>query len=493
MALIMVALMLTLLSALLPSCLTTVTCTTSTTIILPPHTLTPISLPVPPTSETPTTPSLLLTVRADGDGVLQLVSSLQGALDSWSLLLTPATNHSRAVCVSQHLATNSSLQLSLLLTSSKPLEVVLDLRDNPEHLILLNSEVEFPTDQYSAFIFDPGNKTEDSEGHYLVSVDNPGGKCLEVGLFQHSCPWRDDGRKTRILSRGLFPIQAKDFRGPIVIVVAPAESHEDCFLKENVGVVKTIEKVKNIKLIVKQINTNYKAPTVSLITALLVISLPTMFCLGLAWHTKQKKLVQDVGTEEKSAMIAVPSRGNLVDTTVDGKGQSILKRRSTQRVTELVNRILWDDHHRYLRSGAYLHLVPLLVVFYTVPSAQLVFLSQEANPEMCHFNYGCARPWWIFQAFNHVFSNLGYIWFGLCFICLVWTKSIYFKEEPKECSKRGLVQQYGLYYAIGLAMVAEGLLSAIFHICPSNLSLQFDTTMIYLIIILIMVKIYQFR
>ena len=39
----------------------------------------------------------------------------------------------------------------------------------------------------------------------------------------------------------------------------------------------------------------------------------------------------------------------------------------------------------------------------------------------------------------------------------------------------------------------QGLMSGIFHTCPSNLSLQFDTTMMYVIMSLVFVKIYQFR
>jgi len=185
-----------------------------------------------------------------------------------------------------------------------------------------------------------------------------------------------------------------------------------------------------------------------------------------------------------------------VDATVDGEGRNSLRRRSTQALPELLRHFLSDPLHRYLRSDAYYHVVPLLVVFYSIPSFQLVFLTVEGNSEACYFNYGCARPWWIFKAFNHIYSNLGYIWFGLCFMLLVWIKSRYFKEQPSwqhGKKKRGLPQQYGLYYAMGLATIAQGLLSATFHICPSNLSLQFDTTMMYLIMTLAMVKIYQFR
>ena len=39
----------------------------------------------------------------------------------------------------------------------------------------------------------------------------------------------------------------------------------------------------------------------------------------------------------------------------------------------------------------------------------------------------------------------------------------------------------------------QGLFSAIFHICPSNISLQFDTTMMNMMMILVFIKIFQLR
>ena len=51
----------------------------------------------------------------------------------------------------------------------------------------------------------------------------------------------------------------------------------------------------------------------------------------------------------------------------------------------------------------------------------------------------------------------------------------------------------GIFYAMGFALTVEGLFSVCYHTCPTNLSLQFDTTMMYIICVLCYVKIYQFR
>ena len=57
----------------------------------------------------------------------------------------------------------------------------------------------------------------------------------------------------------------------------------------------------------------------------------------------------------------------------------------------------------------------------------------------------------------------------------------------------GIPQQLGIFYAMGFALTAQSLFSVCYHWCPTNLSLQFDTTMMYVICILSYVKIYQFR
>ena len=57
----------------------------------------------------------------------------------------------------------------------------------------------------------------------------------------------------------------------------------------------------------------------------------------------------------------------------------------------------------------------------------------------------------------------------------------------------GLMQQMSIFYAMGFSLMAQGAFSVCYHVCPTNLSLQFDTTMMYVICILCYVKLYQFR
>merc|ERR1719237_1432392 len=263
------------------------------------------------------------------------------------------------------------------------------------------------------------------------------------------------------------------------ILIIPAENQRECFYDPDVLAYKQDD---TVTISVKKVGADYATPTAYLLGALFIISIPTVALLILFWIRKHQK-EEEVELEPEDVCsspahdlnnVCLNSAHDLdqVDATVDADGRNSLRRRSTQILPELLRHFLSDPLHRYLRSDAYYHVVPLLVVFYCIPSFQLVFLTVESNSEACYFNFGCARPWWIFKAFNHIFSNLGYIWFGLCFMLLVWIKSRYFKERPAwqhGKKKRGLPQQYGLYYAMGLATVAQGLLSATFHICPSNM------------------------
>ena len=63
-----------------------------------------------------------------------------------------------------------------------------------------------------------------------------------------------------------------------------------------------------------------------------------------------------------------------------------------------------------------------------------------------------------------------------------------------EClNEVGIPEQYGLFYAMGVALILEGIMSSAYHLCPVNESFQFDTTFMYIIAALIYTKVYQFR
>jgi hypothetical protein len=66
-------------------------------------------------------------------------------------------------------------------------------------------------------------------------------------------------------------------------------------------------------------------------------------------------------------------------------------------------------------------------------------------------------------------------------------------QKPKHDHKsdNGILQQLSIFYAMGFALCAQGFFSICYHVCPTNHSLQFDSTMMYVICMLGIVKIYQ--
>ena len=165
--------------------------------------------------------------------------------------------------------------------------------------------------------------------------------------------------------------------------------------------------------------------------------------------------------------------------------------------------ILDDDKwFRRNRSKVYLYLVPIITIFYFVPSIQYVFQTKWTEQllgtqDLCFHNFRCSRPFWIFTDFNHIISNISYFIFGLFFIIIVKMKASQLPQDhhPRfdHLTTTGTLQQLSIFYAMGFCLMAEGLFSVCYHVCPTNLSLQFDTTMMYFISILGYVKIYQFR
>ena len=163
----------------------------------------------------------------------------------------------------------------------------------------------------------------------------------------------------------------------------------------------------------------------------------------------------------------------------------------------------------FKQNDLYVWLVLMMFIFYGLPAIQLVFKYQEAlrstgNNDLCYYNFLCTVPTGKVQDFGHILSNLAYCAFGITYLIIVRIrKHFYFKKIARERSlinenqetkvAKGVPQHFGIYYALGFALVFEGVLSACYHVCPTNENFQFDTTFMYLLAVLCFIKIYQFR
>ncbi|XP_060828615.1 SID1 transmembrane family member 1-like [Bombus pascuorum] len=149
------------------------------------------------------------------------------------------------------------------------------------------------------------------------------------------------------------------------------------------------------------------------------------------------------------------------------------------------------------KSRLYLYYLITVAIFYTLPAVQLLITYQHVlhvtgNQDMCYYNFLCAHPFLSLSDLNHVFSNIGYIMLGFLFIFLTSSREHdEFEREKNKCY--GIPQHYGLFYAMGTALIMEGILSGSYHVCPNRSNFQFDTSFMYIITVLCMIKIYHNR
>ncbi|XP_039987706.1 SID1 transmembrane family member 2 isoform X2 [Xiphias gladius] len=146
--------------------------------------------------------------------------------------------------------------------------------------------------------------------------------------------------------------------------------------------------------------------------------------------------------------------------------------------------------------------IATIAVFYALPVIQLVITYQTVvnvtgNQDICYYNFLCAHPLGALSAFNNILSNLGYVMLGLLFLLFVLKRDIVHNRalvrndlHALEC---GIPKHFGLFYAMGTALMMEGLLSACYHVCPNYTNFQFDTSFMYMIAGLCMLKLYQKR
>uniref|UniRef100_A0A1B6CMV4 SID1 transmembrane family member 1 n=1 Tax=Clastoptera arizonana TaxID=38151 RepID=A0A1B6CMV4_9HEMI len=148
-----------------------------------------------------------------------------------------------------------------------------------------------------------------------------------------------------------------------------------------------------------------------------------------------------------------------------------------------------------LESNLFFWNLLIVALFYSLPVVQLVFTQQKnlneyGNQDLCYYNFLCTHHLFFMTDFNHIFSNIGYVVLGAIFIIIVMRREA---NRVQYLYNYGLPPQYGLYYALGMALVMEGVLSGCYHVCPNKTNFQFDTSFMYVLSILSMLRMYQAR
>jgi len=160
--------------------------------------------------------------------------------------------------------------------------------------------------------------------------------------------------------------------------------------------------------------------------------------------------------------------------------------------------------HKKLRKrfNVYYWNILTIAIFYALPVIQLVITYQRVvntsgDQDICYYNFLCARPLGVLSAFNNIYSNVGYVLLGILFLFIVLRRDRLAKQryvrDPKKERLYGIPGHYGILYAMGFALIMEGVLSACYHVCPNYSNFQFDTAFMYIIGLLGGLRLYQIR
>ena len=143
-----------------------------------------------------------------------------------------------------------------------------------------------------------------------------------------------------------------------------------------------------------------------------------------------------------------------------------------------------------INNNYYWKFLLLIGSYYILPALQFVFFQAHEENVICYFNFKCKKELGTIPAFNNFISNILYIILGMAFIVII---KLTYKKYTDGISSYGVNLDAALYYSLGLALILEGICSGIYHICPSKLNFQFDTTFMFIGTALIFLTLYQKR
>ncbi|XP_066249476.1 SID1 transmembrane family member 2-like [Euwallacea similis] len=328
----------------------------------------------------------------------------------------------------------------------------------------------------------------------VIEVDSNDDVCLTVSVQDSRCPVMDsnkdikyEGTYQTVNKKGAITIAKRKFPTGFFLVIVAKSDDYDCSQENSVipilryNMITENSIVSKVSFMVRDSISIYQYLIGCLATLSAVLAFGIVFTgITIAFNK--------YGTISKFEVKAITVRDYIEPITEDEVNEILLSKNLT------VNTFAKYPKRIKQRAFNYLSHTASIALFYSIPVIQLVVTYQRVvnltgNQDMCYYNFLCAHPALGFSDFNHIISNIGYLIIGLFFIIGVMDR----QYKIRITKDNGIPVHYGLFYAMGLALTIEGLLSACYHICPSQSNYQFDTSFMYVMAVLIMVKLYQNR
>lgn len=434
--------------------------------------------------------------------------------------------------------TRPTLQLSTF--SIQDISVAIKVQRVTDFFIEIDKEINVsvtpttPKYYYFSFVNNPWNWT--TGPHYkfnafpnfnytipksvILMLNSDDDLCAEVSVQNASCPVLDDEREVRhqgyhftMTKRGGITLTQSMFPSGFYIVVIVKQDQSDCEVsasESDVTRVKETNKIFKLKVIATISYEEYFiAAMLSLVAVIVFFFFIILFTCSCACK-EEITLTEEIITPNNCDESNEPGPSDGTDEQIDHyhRVPEHLESSSSEECLLTSNNpptILTVEHLSRRgcirigsRSQRYLWSLLTLVVVYTLPVIQLLgtyqnMVLQTGDQDLCYYNFLCAHPLGFLSDFNHVFSNLGYIFLGLLFMCQVWVRQRHYYRLSPSLKRLGIPPHFGLLHGLGVALAAEGLLSACYHLCPNHMNFQFDSSFMYVTAILSMIKLYQNR
>ncbi|NP_001103253.1 Sid-1-related B precursor [Tribolium castaneum] len=322
-----------------------------------------------------------------------------------------------------------------------------------------------------------------------IEIDSDDETCLMVSVQKHTCPVLDlnnfinyQGFHQTILTKGGMRIRKKYYTGGFFLVFTVVE--DEVCKKKDLPIIPNQNQSSTVHFTVTENieSKNHYIPAVFIVLACFILFSFVAIAIFCVFERYRKKKIAK--NTEQIAM------------NVDEKTEEEIHEERDENNQQIPNNVAdfsQNTQKNQKRSMNYLWQILNVGLFYIIPVIQLVvtlqsFLIQTGDFDLCYYNFRCANPLWIISDFNHVFSNIGYILMGIVFSINVFYRHFY---SPPLTT--GVPANYGVFYAMGAALIMEGVLSGCYHLCPNETNFQFDTSFMYVMIVLCLVKLYQNR
>ncbi|CAF3440804.1 unnamed protein product [Rotaria socialis] len=382
---------------------------------------------------------------------------------------------------------------------------------------------------YYKFIFPP------QINNIFIEVSSKDELCAAVSVQSFDCPVYDvgeigfrQGHYQTMSKSASFNIYSNEFtkRSEFLIVFLVKPTDVDCLNSKESAMIQPagivdIERMKNATVILS--SPNYS----TLLYITIFITLGVLFCIYIFSFFILCKYpdIYDSLDSEDCPLIGVPRDRELTnyqiseqrnqtsegeENVISTRGNDSQGRPPSSRVLSVSSRgfvpvnQLAEKDYEYLKQKfrVYPKTMGTIAIFYSLPVIQLVLQYQVnidsiGNEDICYFNFLCTRQFAMLTAFNNVFSNIGYCALGALFFIIVYRRdnayTRFITKNPDISKELGIPQYFGLFYAMAIGLFMEGVMSACYHVCPSRQNFQFDTSFMFIMAVLNIIKIYQLR